>query len=470
VSIRSLCWYFFVIAAPILYGAESDDALAMGRKALRNDGVSTAWKAAQKAVADAPESAAAHEFSGEVLFRRGEFPQAEAEFTTAIKLDSNYALARWGLARVNECASLSKTALDNFRHAYALDPKDPRIFLDWAVRLPAQQQADALEKYSSMAGRSDAESDPADLDQRLQFARAFRGRALTVLASAYTKTEIPLATLIGEKNHMRSFGLEVSLNGNVFRLVLDTGASGIVIPRRAAAKAGVTRLSQATMRGFGDSSKLSAGYRGVAERLRIGDVEYRDALISVSDQDSVGTADGLIGTNVFGAFLVTLDFAGKKLRLDPLPGYHPGDNQIQDRIVPPGMEHATRVFRFGHLLLLPTRVNGSRDALFVIDSGADRTLISYDLAAEVSKLSRDSKMRMSGINGQVADLYQTGDLVLQFAGFEQKNLGMSSVDTWDQSHRIGTEISGFLGLPVLDLFTLTIDYRDGLVNFERPAR
>jgi len=462
------------MTAPLLSGAESDDALAMGRKALRNDGVATAWKAAQKAVADAPESAAAHEFSGEVRFRRGEFAEAETEFKSAAKLDSNYALAWWGLARVNECESLSKTALDNFRHAYALDPKDPRIFLDWASRLPAQQQADALEKYSALAGpgagRSATESDPADLEQRLQFARAFRGRPLTVLASAYTKAEIPLLPLIGEKTHMRSFGLEVSLNGTIFRLAVDTGASGVVIPRRAAEKAGVTRLSQATMRGFGDSSKLSAGYRGVAERLRIGGVEYRDALISVADQDAVGTADGLIGTNVFAAFLVTLDFGAKKLRLDPLPGYRPGENQIQDRTIPPGMEHAARIFRFGHLLLLPTRVNTSREALFVIDSGADRTLISYDLAAEVSKLIRDSKMRMSGINGQIADLYQTGDLLLQFAGFEQKNLGMSSIDTWDQSRRIGTEISGFLGLPVLDLFTLTIDYRDGLVNFERPAR
>jgi hypothetical protein len=74
---------------------------------------------------------------------------------------------------------------------------------------------------------------------------------------------------------------------------------------------------------------------------------------------------------------------------------------------------------------------------------------------------------MNGINGRVVDLYQTSDVVLQFAGFEQKSMGMTSIDTWEQSRRIGTEISGFLGLPVLDLFTMTIDYRDGLVNFER---
>ncbi len=466
--IRRLCW-FAVLAASALLGAEAGDTVALGRKALRNDGVATAWRLAQKATNDTPDSATAHEFAGEVLFRQGEFAQAEAEFRRAAKLDANFALAWWGLARVSECSSMYKTAAEYFRRAYTLDPKDPRIVRDWAIRLSVQQQAEALEKYSSMAGRADSGADLEDLQQRLQFARVVRGRTLTVLESPYKATVIPLAALVNDKNHTRSYGLQVNLNGSLMKLMLDTGATGIVIPRRAADQAGVTRLSQASMRGFGDSAKLSGGYRGVARRLLIGDVEFRDALISVVDQDSVGPADGLIGTNVFGAFLVTVDFAGRELRLNPLPGFHPGENPIQDRTIPTGLEKAAQIYRLGTLLLIPARVNGSREALFVIDTGADRSLISYDLAAEVSKLSRDPKLHMSGVNGQVADLYQTGTVLLQFAGFEQKNLGMTSIDTWEQSRRIGTEISGFLGLPVLDLFTLTIDYRDGLVNFERKG-
>ena len=57
----------------------------------------------------------------------------------------------------------------------------------------------------------------------------------------------------------------------------------------------------------------------------MGDVEYRNAPISVADQSLVGIEDGLIGSNVLGDFLITLDFAGGKLRLDPLPDYHPGE-------------------------------------------------------------------------------------------------------------------------------------------------
>jgi hypothetical protein len=70
----------------------------------------------------------------------------------------------------------------------------------------------------------------------------------------------------------------------------------------------------------------------------------------------------------------------------------------------------------------------------------------------------------------VSDVYQTGDLFLEFAGFRQKSLGMTAFDTWDQSRNLGTEVSGLLGLPLLELFTLSIDYRDGLVNFDYRDR
>jgi hypothetical protein len=134
------------------------------------------------------------------------------------------------------------------------------------------------------------------------------------------------------------------------------------------------------------------------------------------------------------------------------------------------MRNFVPVFRFGHLLLVPTRVNESREVWFVLDTGSAKTLISNEMAGQVSQIDLDARTRINGINGQVADVYQTGDLYLQFAGFRQKNLGMTAFNMWDQSRRLGTEVSGFLGLPLLNLFTLTIDYRDGLVNFDRSSQ
>jgi predicted aspartyl protease len=450
----------------VLSGASADNTLVAARKALLNDGVATAWKLGQQALTEAPDSPAAHEFAGEVHFRRGEFAKAESEFQAAAKVDPNYALAWWGLARVAECTSHFKTAAQNIERAHELDPKDPRIFRDWAMRQRGQSHIDALEKYAAMLDPSRQGQELENLRNHLQLDRALAGRSLNVLASPPASAEIPLAALTSA-THTRYYGLEVSLNDTPAHLVLDTGATGFVIPIRVAQKASVTRLATASLSGIGSNSKLSAGYRGVAARVRIGDLEFRDALIDVSNQESVGAGDGLIGSDVFARYLVTLDFKARKLRLQPLPGdARPGDDP-QDPALVPELRNYSPFFRFGHILLLPTSVSGSRQVLFVIDTGAERSLISYEMAEEVGKLMRDDRNGIAGINGRVADVYKTGNLSVEFAGFRQKNQGMTSLDMWEHSRRIGTEISGFLGLPVLDLFTLTIDYRDGLVNFDR---
>src|SRR5439155_5761980 len=139
-------------------------------------------------------------------------------------------------------------------------------------------------------------------------------------------------------------------------------------------------------------TKPPGGYHRIAERLRVGDVEFRDALVGVSETDFVANQDGLIGTDVFSQFLVTLEFANLSLRLDPLPADEGA-----------GRQPLTRVFRFGHMLLIPARVGDSREALFLIDTGATRTLISYDLAAQVGKVNRDDRVRISGVNGAGSD-------------------------------------------------------------------
>jgi predicted aspartyl protease len=451
-----------VLSSVLLCAGPLEDTLATGRKALANDGVATAWRIAQKALADAPDSAAAHEFAGEVLFRRGQFAQADAEFKSAAGLEPRLALAWWGLGRVAECTAMNKTAVEDFHRAYELNPKDQRILAAWIPRLHGQERANALEIYAAMVGDS---TESKELRQRMELSKALDGHEVTALASPYHAAEIPLRGFENSVTHVRSYGLDVMVNGSPVKLVLDTGASGIVMSRPAAERAGLARVSNATMRGFGDNSKGTGGYRAIAEHFRIGEVEYRNALISVADQNLEGVEDGLIGSNVFSEFLITLDFPGGRLRLEPLPGYRLGD-EFPDRVEIPEMRDAARVFRFGHILLIPVRV-GSREGLFVLDTGAARSMISYDLATEVSKLAHDDKNALRGLSGRVGDIYQTGNVVLEFAGFAQKNLAMTSIDTWEMSHRLGTEISGFLGLPVLDLFTLTIDYRDGLVKFQR---
>jgi hypothetical protein len=55
--------------------------------------------------------------------------------------------------------------------------------------------------------------------------------------------------------------------------------------------------------------------------------------------------------------------------------------------------------------------------------------------------------------------------VLQFSHFKQENQDLLTIDMSSISKNTGTEVSGILGFTTLRLFTIKIDYRDGLVDF-----
>lgn len=55
--------------------------------------------------------------------------------------------------------------------------------------------------------------------------------------------------------------------------------------------------------------------------------------------------------------------------------------------------------------------------------------------------------------------------MLAFSHYRQENQDLTSFDLSGISKGTGTEISGILGFTTLRMFTIKIDYRDGLVNF-----
>ena len=318
---------------------------------------------------------------------------------------------------------MNKTAVEDFHRAYELNPNDPRILATWILRLSGQERVDAIKRYEAMVA-----GDPTvlqELRQRAEFGKALNGREVMALASPYKAAEVPLEAFVSSATHMRTFGLAVMVNGKPARLVLGTGASGIVLSHPAAERVGLAhnrRDGARDRRQLEDDGRISSDRGPIPDRGR--------GVSRCGDQRGgpkfCGDRGRLIGSNVLAEFLITLDFAGGKLRLNPLPGYHPGE-EFSDRVVSPQMESATRVFRFGHLLLVPARVGNAANRLFVLDAGAASTLISYELAAAVSNVNRDDKMALRGLNGRVGDIYQTGNLVPQFARIRAEESGDDGV-------------------------------------------
>ncbi|MGH9667309.1 MAG: aspartyl protease family protein [Bryobacteraceae bacterium] len=128
-------------------------------------------------------------------------------------------------------------------------------------------------------------------------------------------------------------------------------------------------------------------------------------------------------------------------------------------------EMAVRAAPFA--LLIPTRLSGSRPVLFLVDTGAARSAISNRAAAEVTRVRTEDVIRLKGVSGNVNNMFTADKLVLQFAGYNQRNRDMLAIDLDQVSQSAGTEVSGIIGFPLLTIFSsLTIDYRDGLVKFD----
>ena len=328
------------------------------------------------------------------------------------------------------------------------------------------------------------------------------------LVSKVEHTETKLETMYGPDIHrMRGIGLSVRLNDRNVHLLLDTGAGGIMVNHRLAEKAGLTRIAALHLGGIGDKG-LQSGYTAVADHIRIGELEFQDCVVSVSDKGSVADEDGLIGADVLGAYLIDIDLPGMRLKLSPLPKRpedtvapkslnSEGEEQAnaeqkeesatepttqepktppptakparrlpKDRFIAPEMADWTKVFRFGHSILVPTSVNDSKAMLFGLDTGAFSNLLSVRAGRLVAKVNSEDRVQIHGLNGNVDKVYSSENATLRFGHFQQSNLGIITLDLSSVSRHTGTEVSGFLGFAMLRQLEVELDYRDGLVDFK----
>jgi hypothetical protein len=146
-------------------------------------------------------------------------------------------------------------------------------------------------------------------------------------------------------------------------------------------------------------------------------------------------------------------------------GVKPAPSGPQDRYIAPEMQFYTRIFRFGHMLIVPTAVEDVQGKLFLLDSGADMNCIAPATAREVTKVHGSSNTIVHGLSGSVKNVYRADKAVLQFGRLRQENQDLVAFDLTHMSDEVGTEISGTLGFVVLRFLDVKIDYRDGLVDF-----
>ena len=469
---------------------------------------------ATRALTTQPNSAALLAAMGDVQFRLGAMTDAETSYKKALQIDSRELRAFLGLARLYHAFSYYRRAYEAVNLAHDIAPSNREVQRMWFSRLLRRERMAAIEAY--LAGpHPDNPQETDSLRQYLRFLKATVDKPVHTcrLVNKVEKTDIKLQLwLVDRLGHPLSYGMPVSLNGHSSNLLLDTGASGILIGRKAAEKAGLTRISDISFVGFGDKGSQS-GYLAVANHIRIGELEFADCVVTVAEHayngDVGDVGDGLIGADVFSSYLVDIDFPAEKLRLSPLPKRPdetveaaalgsvaeslsnlddeaeaaddqkkepaggasqpaktaPAPRLPRDRYIAPEMKDWTPIVRFGHDLLIRTAVNDSNPMLFLIDTGSEDNLLSTRAGRQVTKVRSDPSTGMKGMSGNVAKVYSADKAVLRFSHYVHKNQDIVSFDLSGISGITGTEVSGVLGVQVLRMLQLKIDYRDGLVDF-----
>lgn len=442
---------------------------------LRMAKIEDAEDVAKKAVAALPNSPLIHAAYGDAEFRAGKFAEAESEYRASLKIDDTSARGWFGLGRIYEMLSMRKHAQEAYTKAHEFDPADDQIFERWMDMLPLAQRLDALKKHvgDHPIGR--------DADH-IKLLSAAVEKKPWILVSEIKPTELKMPpygrNLIATNEvaydnprHISTgYGLQVKFNDHASAVLLvDTGATGIVIGRKLAEKAAAVKIADTFISGIGDQGSVES-YEAWIDKVVIGGLEFHNCIVTVSSKNDVADESGLIGPDVFRKFLVTLDFQNQKLLLSPLPKHPAGDVDFDempvDRYIIPEMQGFTKIYVFGHDLVIPVVVNDKAVGNFILDTGAGLNTMSQRFGIQVTKASNDHEYTMKGVSGRVSKVLTGEKAILQFGKMRVASHELPVFSNDRVSNSEGTEIAGFIGIRTLVQMKMTIDYRDGLVDFQ----
>jgi tetratricopeptide (TPR) repeat protein len=425
-----------------------------------------ASEAADLAAANFPNSPEVTAARGEFAFYMGDVPQAEKLFKDALKIHDSTPRAYYGLSRLYRAASLFRSARLLCLKAHELDPDDAYITLGWLRYVPREKREELAGSFAAAhpwfyRNLQQQESTASILRNEVGERRAFEPDG------ERTEPTLKLELLMSSPTRPRGVGLQLSIEGHrPLRVLLDTGASGILLTQAAIDKAGLNHVGTSEAWGIGDRGPKKT-FLSVAQTCQIGSLKYKTCVFEAIEGKGriAGDEDGLLGADVFSDYLIQLDFQRHQMHLTPLPP-RPPDPQGYDRTIPPEEAGFTKVFRSGSHLFVPTKFNDKLWGLFLLDTGAALVNVDTTFAQLATKLHGDSYMRVRGVSGEVKDVFEADKAYLQFSHFRQNNLGLTAFNLNNSPDHQEFRISGVLGLPVLAMFRLTLDYRNGLVNFD----
>lgn len=270
-----------------------------------------------------------------------------------------------------------------------------------------------------------------DQDSHEKFSRASVARVLST-------NSVPIEI---EDDHVLIRG---TMNGHEVRLVLDTGASHVLVSPEAAAKAGIRSASKIKFSAFGD--RRGSARMGVIDSVVIGPAVAERVPVAIMPMPAPLQGDGLVGLSFLRQFNFRLDYERKSVSFAP----RAGTNLAGGGSSVPMQEGVA-------MLVVQSEVDGI-PARLMVDTGGGQALILRSWFVEKHKLRERYPKRLSLVTGvgllgqmrgEIARLQtlKLGDYTVTnvFAEFEPK------------TRKWPGDFAGFIGAPFLRQFNLTFD-------------
>ena len=395
---------------------------------------------------------------GESHFHQAHFEDAEAAWSRALDLEPGNAVAHLGLGRLASMRSDSDSAAKHYSRAYQAAPRNPDVVLAFAGAVQNREaRRTLLQNFLTLAGTAGGRrQELEDVTAQIRLDEKLGAREPGVLRSPYESYRIPLSG-----SHQQGLILRARINGGrELRLLVDSGATGIVLNKAAGLHLDYEYVAPGALTGFGSDAPSGANLVLVAS-FKTGKLQLANLVIEVADSELIRDADGAIGLDVFKDFLIRVDPRSRLLELTPFSGSD----------VSSVSPDCVQAYRIGHLLLVRGAVNGKAAGYFVLDTGSPTTMLSPNVLSAVSLPGEGGRsMVVAGAQGSQRVAMPLTPVRLTLGARHALEFDYAMFDTRDLSVRSGVDISGAIGFSMLRNFSLTVNYRNGTVAFDNPGR
>ncbi|MBZ5640380.1 MAG: aspartyl protease family protein [Acidobacteriia bacterium] len=322
----------------------------------------------------------------------------------------------------------------------------------------APTRAETIARLAKYLGISEGD-DPDRIEGArgtMRLYTALGERQVWIPKSRPARLELPLYPLPGVAGRNRGYLVEAVLGeGKRTRLLLDTGSGGLFLLERIARRGGLVPLSEETVFGGGGGGRQTTR-RGLLPAIALGDLRFADALVSTTTDEiePTGRYHGVLGLPVFEGYRVTLDLERSRLVLEP-PAEEPGGSPY---------------WSIAGQMLVRVEAGEGAGGLFMLDTGATSSQVSLTLAKSAPKASLGAEIPVRGFGGTMPGARPVRGIALAFQGLASEGRELIAADLTMRSRLGGVEVSGQLGLDLLDGTRVVVDTKAHRIEVTRGTK